>query len=113
MRINNVFSIDTFDYESILLGLLQLPNGDEMVRNNYQNIFNALQVLFSKNSLLRVENLITTFKKEGNLDMEAQVILTRLENLKNSIDSDPFTNLVTSGKYSITEGISRSWINEF
>ena len=113
MRINNIFSIDTFDYESILLGLLQLPGGYEMVRDNYQNIFNALQVLFSKNSLLRVENLITTFKKEGNLDMEAQVILTRLENLKNSIDSDPFTNLVNSGKYSITEGISRSWINEF
>lgn len=113
MRINNIFSIDTFDYESILLGLLQLPGGYEMVRDNYQNIFNALQVLFSKNSLLRVENLITTFKKEGNLDMEAQAILTRLENLKNSIDSDPFTNLVNSGKYSVTEGISRSWINEF
>ena len=113
MRVNPILEIDTFDYETILLGILQLPNGYDMVRTSYQNIFNALQVLFSKNSVINIDNLIKTFGKYGNLDMEAQTILSRLENLKNSIDSDPFHNLLSSGKYSITNGLNKNWINEF
>ena len=113
MRVSPVLEIDTFDYETILLGLLQLPNGYDMVRSSYQNIFNALKVLFSKDSVVNIDNLIKTFGKYGNLDMETQAILGRLENLKNSIDPDPFKTLLSGGKYSITNGLNKNWINEF
>ena len=113
MRFNNLFNIDTFNYESILLGILQLPGGYDMVRENYQNVFNALQVLFSNNSIINVNNLISTFGKYGNLDIESQTILNRLVNLKNNIDSDPFKSLISGGKYSIINGLNKNWINEF
>ena len=113
MRLNPIFEIDTFNYENILLGLLQLPGGYDMVRSSYQNIFNALRVLFDKNSVVNIDNLIKTFGKYGNLDIEAQTILNRLENLKNSVDPDPFENLLASGNYSLVNGLSKNWINDF